>query len=102
MQSNEPKPVALTDDELELVVIALAELTIGRRRFAANVRRSDPAAADAAVAELVRAGVLSNRLSLEHVDRQSLPAAPAATVESIAALMRATECDDETDAELEA
>lgn len=66
-----PQPVQLTDGELELIVIALAELTVERRRFAAFTRAADPKAATNALTEMIGAGVLGNRLSLEHIDRQT-------------------------------
>lgn len=61
---------ALSLDELELVVVSLAEHTIACRQSAVAKRRlNDHEGADNDLRELMRTGVLQNRLALELTDK---------------------------------
>jgi hypothetical protein len=70
MPEKTPTHSGLELTELELVVVALAEHTIACRQAAVAKRRAgDEAGADEALQELMRTGVLQNRLALELMDR---------------------------------
>lgn len=85
LEAGGPRPVLLTDDELEHVIAGLCEQTVERRRFAAKARSTDAKQADAALKEMMAAAVLMNRLSLELMQRRSSSAArDVATLEAMA------------------
>lgn len=76
MNQQTQAPSGLELAELELVVIALAEYTVLCRQAAVAMRRNgDVAGADAKLRELMAAGILQNRLSLELTDRAPRPPA---------------------------
>lgn len=66
---NVPSP--FTDEEIELVIDALAAYTVERRQHAARIREIDGPAADAALREMMRAGVLMQRCTLEQMERST-------------------------------
>jgi len=83
--------VALTDDELELVVVALAEGAAAQRKFAGEMRRlGNNKAAEAALGDMVRTVKLQNRLALEHMDRPPRSSTPPAS--TLAELATCPEC----------
>jgi hypothetical protein len=81
--------VALTDDELELVVVVLANHTLEcGRLIAAKARDAGAPSAANALRELVAASALARRLSLELTGRSG-QAPPAST---LAELVTCAEC----------